>query len=98
MKNIKYLVVVPKGFEKNGEVAQKLMTIFEIGGVFSEILVKRVYDILYLTMYYLEKANKEKAYEEAKKISDILNNYNIFSNEFKSMIDLMVLEIIHPSN
>jgi hypothetical protein len=62
MKGITYILYVPKGFEKHGEVAQKLMETFEIGGVFSDILIKKVYDILYMTSCNLEEGKKEEVY------------------------------------
>jgi hypothetical protein len=81
---VKYLMLSPKmGLEKNTESAQKLMTTFEISGVFSEALLTKVFDILIKTIDALENGNIDIALKTGMEFNTILDTYLIFSEDFK---------------
>lgn len=91
---VKYLMFKPKGFEKNAEFAQQLMTTLEISGVFSEALLNKVFDILYITLDAVEKKTDKVPFEQYQEFNTILNTYCIFSEEFKTTCSVLFMSVI----
>ena len=80
----KYMISKPLvGFEKNTEYAQQLMSTFEMSGVFSDVLLNRVRDILEVTIYAMERNIDKVPFEKYTEFVGILDTYCIFSEEFK---------------
>ena len=97
MKDLKYLLQHPLDTYESKRIhaaAQKLMTDFEISGVFSEVLMDKVFSSLWNAIYSIEKNDKEEAANRLKQITSILETYNIFSDRFKANckceIDLII--------
>lgn len=91
----KYFLNRPsEGMETNHKSAQEIMTMFELGGVFSDLLLQAVFTYLSETMYWLEKGDKGKALEGKISLYRILTTYTIFSDEFKRAVMLKYSEVL----
>ncbi len=81
---VKYLMLKAKpGFESKYEIAQTLMSIFELSGVFSEVLLDRIFEILCDTLYAIGNSDNKTIQERFKEFETIMNTYSIFSDTFK---------------
>lgn len=107
----KYNLTAPiKGYEKNFEVAQELMSAFEYSGVFSETLLDKVHRILIKcveVVSYDDSKNKncfncksgrgtkqQYLIEKWDEFKKIFECYSIFSDTFKSYCSSMFLTLI----
>lgn len=73
-----------EGLEKNYDAASILMGNFELPGLFSDILLSRVFLLTVTALRNLENCLYDEAKEVYKEFESILNTYCIFSDEFKS--------------
>ena len=108
---MKYELTAPrKGYEKNFEIANELMQSFELSGVFSEVLLSKVYRILLQcveVVSYDDSENKncfnlksgkgtkqEYLIERWEEFNQLFDCYCIFSDKFKGYCTSMFLTLI----